>query len=82
MKVVDLGECRDLLRRWEDVRTLIVQGRIQALAMTVLCRDGSQSVHLAGRYSDDPQAALDAALRMSWHITKDKEAPERASGTA
>jgi hypothetical protein len=70
--VVDLQTCRDLLEAWETVRSQIVKGEIHALAVCAKNRSGEETVIFAGDYKDEPDAALSAAMRLSWELTKDK----------
>lgn len=68
--VVDLGTCRDLLKLSDALRHLIISGQAQGAAVCVKTRDGMETVLFAGDYRDDPEAALKAAMAISWEITK------------
>jgi hypothetical protein len=69
-KVVNLGEVRDLLQSWEEVRQHIVKGDIRAFALTIQELQGREAVYYGGLYKSDPAAALKAGLRQSWELTK------------
>lgn len=68
--VVQLSGCRDLLQVWAAVRAKILSGEIRGIAICELDWQGRESVTFAGDYRDDPEAALKAALSLSWELTK------------
>lgn len=70
MNVVNLGECRDLLKAWNSVRSKILRGEIKGFALTILDWEDAESVYFAGFYRDQNESAAKAALRMSWELTK------------
>jgi hypothetical protein len=74
VNVVNLGESRDLLQCWEQLKGLIAKGR--SFALCVEGQDGEDSVFLAGRYRSDRASALKAAMRISWELTKAEEKPK------
>jgi hypothetical protein len=62
MTVLDLGRCRDYLAALDDVRRLIREGDVDALALTVRHRDGTEATLFLGAYADEPDAALRVSL--------------------
>jgi hypothetical protein len=70
VKVVHLGEARDLLAKWEDVRKAILKGNVGSFCITIRDHWGKDSIYMAGHFDKDPAAALKASLRMSWEVTK------------
>jgi hypothetical protein len=78
LKVVNLGEARDLLAQWEEVRKHILRGTIRGYALTVRDEASGEAIYLAGDFRRDGAAALKAGLLMSWEITKAGEAQIRA----
>jgi hypothetical protein len=70
MKVVQLGECRDLLRHWDKVRRHILRGKVKGWGITLLSEDGQETIFVAGDYEQDPAARLQASLRLSWELTR------------
>jgi hypothetical protein len=69
VKVINLGEARDLLAAWEDVRRHILAGRIKGYALNIRDMNGKDTIYLAGEFKTDPAKALKASLRMSWPMT-------------
>lgn len=68
--VVNLGTCRDLLKLADALRQSIIAGQARGAAVCVKNRDGTETVLFAGEYREDPEAALKAAMAISWEITK------------
>ena len=75
-KVVDLVQCRDLLTKWSAMRDLIIRGEIRAVALCIQDRQGNETVALCGEFERDPAAALRAAMKMSWELTKQADEAE------
>lgn len=73
-RVVNLGEVRDLLKSWDEVREHIRTGQVKAFALTVQGMDGEEAIYHGGGFKTDRQAALKAGLRQSWAMTKAAEA--------
>lgn len=73
MKVVNLGECRDLLKGWDLVRAEILKGRVQGYALCIKDWEDRESVFFAGSYQAEHETAASAALRMSWELTKEAD---------
>lgn len=69
-KVVDLVQCRDLLTKWSALRDLIIRGEIRSVALCIQDRQGKETIALCGEFEHDAEAALRAALHMSWELTK------------
>lgn len=70
MKVIDMGQVRDLLKDWDDVAKAIRQGRIKAWALTLRSTEGKEAVYFGGDFKDDSGARLNASMAMSWEMTK------------
>lgn len=70
MKVVHIGECRELLKGMEAMRARILRGEVKGFAATVLGWDGREKAYFAGQYREDKEAACKAALRMSWELDR------------
>lgn len=68
MKVVNLGEARDLLAQWGQVKKHILKGDIKGFAICIKDDNGLEFVYLGGQYKADPQGAARVALRMSWEL--------------
>lgn len=73
--VVNLGVCRDLLRLSDNLRNSIVRGKARGIALCIRDDEGGETVVFAGDYRHDPEAALRAAMAISWEITKKSGAP-------
>lgn len=74
MKVIDLGECRELLARWDEVRQHILNGEIAGFTICMKDHRGREAVFLAGEYEKNPVLALKAAMEMSRQLTKRRAA--------
>lgn len=72
-RVVQIGEVRDLLKSWEDVRAKIVSGKVKSFALTVQDMDGIEAIYMGGAYKANAGMALKAHLRQSWAMTKTAE---------
>lgn len=79
MNVVNLVECRDLLRGMDVMRERILKGRVKGFAVTVLEWDDSESVYFLGQYRDNTEAACKAAMRMSWEMERQSRPDFKAS---
>lgn len=75
-----MGESRDLLKSWEQIKGLVAKGR--SFAVCIEGQDGEDSVFLAGRYLRDREQALSASMRISWELTKlaDEAEPAVSNG--
>jgi hypothetical protein len=73
MNVVNLGECRDLLKGWDLVRAEILKGRVQGYALCIKDWAGQERIYFAGHYQQEGESAAAAALRMSWELTKESD---------
>ena len=62
-KVVHLGEVRSLLTQLEQVRSLIVECRLEGIHLTVREIGGAEQTFAAGVYFDNHEAALLSALK-------------------
>jgi hypothetical protein len=63
-KIVHLGQVRDLLAEWEQVRQAILAGQVDGFH-TALRRGTAETIYLGGVYKEDPHAAARAVLRVS-----------------
>lgn len=66
-----MGESRDLLKSWEQIKGLVAKGR--SFAVCIEGQDGEDSVFLAGRYQHDRNRAISASMRIAWDLTKAAE---------
>lgn len=73
MKVVNLGEARDLLRRWDEVRTKILNGEVTAFALCVKDDQGREAIFYAGQYERRKAEGLKASMAMSWQLNQAAE---------
>jgi hypothetical protein len=69
-RVVNLGEVKDLLKSWDDVRQQILSGHLKAFALTLQDRSGKEAVYYGGVYKSDRAAGLKASMRQSWEMTQ------------
>lgn len=52
------------------MRDLIIRGEIRSVALCIQDRQGNETIALCGDYEHDAEAALRAAMKMSWELTK------------
>lgn len=57
VKVIHLGETRELLAEWNEVRVGILSGRVSGFHAGVRTSAGA-TVYLAGGYREDPMQAV------------------------
>lgn len=62
-QVINLGETRELLAEWNEVRVSILAGQVSGFHAGVRNRNGDERVHLAGVYRDDPMEAVRSMFR-------------------
>lgn len=63
--VVNLGQRRDILAIWNEVRTELLAGNVDRFLVTLGSPSGEETVYIGGVFKEDPEAALGAALKMS-----------------
>jgi hypothetical protein len=68
-KVIHLGQTRELLAEWNEVRVAILAGRITGFHAGVETPAGT-TVYLAGSFQDDPMQAVRSLLRAAADSTK------------
>lgn len=68
-KVIHLGETRELLAEWNEVRVAILAGRITGFHAGVETPAGT-TVYLAGSFRDDPMQAVRGMLKAAADSTK------------
>lgn len=67
--VINLGETRELLAEWNEVRVAILAGRVTGFHAGVETPVGT-TVYLAGTYQDDPMQAVRSLLKAAADTTK------------
>lgn len=75
-KIKNLGQIRELLHVWDEVRQGILSGSVRGISAALKFED-SESIYLGGHYREDPQAALGAALKASAARTLIEDEPPR-----
>jgi hypothetical protein len=65
MKVVHLGEVRDLLAQWDRVRDSVRGGKTRGFAIALQDEDGREVIYTGGTYKADPASAMKSTLRLS-----------------
>lgn len=81
MKVVRLGEVRDLLAEWEKVRSGIACAEISGFSITVRKADGRETCYIGGHYRASPAAAARVALKMSALRVLEEDEPPRLTAS-
>jgi hypothetical protein len=74
MRVVHLGQVRDLLSNWEEVRTAILRSEVDGFWVALRYPSGKEAIFMGGHYADDPRSAMKVTMRVSWERTKASEA--------
>lgn len=69
VKVIHLGETRELLAEWNEVRVAILAGRIKGFHAGVETPEGV-TVYLAGIYRDEPMLGVRGLLKAVADTTK------------
>lgn len=82
MTVINLGQYRDLLREWEELRGIIIKARSRGGTVCLTDEDGNESIHLLGTHRQDPQAAMDAAMRLVIELNRSQDAPGLLANTS
>lgn len=75
IKVVSLGQVRDLLAEWDRVKAHIVGGKITDFHAVFRDSEMNEAVFAGGVYREDPAEAARAALRMSAYRTLTEDPP-------
>lgn len=70
VKVIDLSQCKDLLGKCDELRALILKGKVQGWAMCFMNHRGEETIFLAGNYERNAEDALQASMNISWEMTK------------
>jgi hypothetical protein len=65
MKVVNLGQVRDLRAEWQKVLQAMDGEKVTDFFVTLRSADGNERVYLGGVYRSDRGAALKAAMSIS-----------------
>lgn len=68
-KIIQLGETRELLSQWNEVKAAILAGQVTGLHAGVQTTDGT-TVFLAGTFRDDPMQAVRTMLKAAAESTK------------
>jgi hypothetical protein len=71
--VVHLGEVRDLLKRWDEVRKAMTGQKVKGFAITLLTENDEERVFLGGAYQKDSEKALKAFLSMSIELNHHRD---------
>lgn len=74
--VVDLNECRELLKDWNRVRDYILTGKVKGWAICFLDYKNREGVHLGGVFKRSPNLALKASLHISMEMNAGEPPPE------
>jgi hypothetical protein len=70
MRVVHLGEVRDLLTKWDEVRAAILRGEVDGFWVALRAPTGKEAIYMGGHYADNPGSAMKITMRVSWERTK------------
>lgn len=70
VKVIDLSECKNLLAKCDELRALILRGKVQGWAMCFKNHRNEETIFLAGNYERNADQALEASMNISWEMTK------------
>jgi hypothetical protein len=74
MRVVHLGEVRDLLTKWDEVRAAILRGEADGFWVALRAPTGKEAIYMGGHYAANPSSAMKVCMRVSWERTKTAEA--------
>jgi hypothetical protein len=74
VKVVQLGQVKDLLKEWEAVRDAIRGGRLTGFSICLRGPVGDEAIYTGGHYKTNAVDAARVAMRMSWERTKEEDA--------
>ena len=69
MQVVDLAECRELLKVLDSLRAQVLSGNLMGVSVCTKDRADNEIVTFAGSYLSDPESALRVAMKVSWDLT-------------
>lgn len=64
-KVIELGEVRDLLETWGQVRDFIRTGRVRGFALMLEDQAGNEAIFMGGAMRTDAQAGARAGMLVS-----------------
>jgi hypothetical protein len=70
MRVVHLGEVRDLLTKWDEVRAAILRGEADGFWVALRAPTGREAIYMGGHYAANPDSAMKITMRVSWELTK------------
>jgi hypothetical protein len=73
LKVVQLGDVRDMLAKLDQVRAVVQRGQVKGFSLTILEKDDSQHVFMGGELRHNSELNLKVAMRNSWEQTKHKD---------
>lgn len=65
VRVINLGQTRELLAEWDKVRAAILAGHLSGFHAGVRTTLGVDTIFLGGVFRDDPMAAMHGILRAS-----------------
>lgn len=74
MKVVQLGQVKDLLKEWDVVREAMRGSRITGFSICLRGPAGEEAIFTGGHYKTNAVDAARVAMRMSWERTKEEDA--------
>lgn len=70
MRVINLGQHRDLLKSWDEVQGHLRRGKARGFALMLIDQDGSEAVYLGGSCKSNPEEAARAGLQISLEVVK------------
>jgi hypothetical protein len=75
--VVNLGQVRDILAVWDEVRDHLISGEVDRFQVTLGSPTGKETVYLGGVFKEDGMAAISAALKMSMIRMMEEDEPPK-----
>jgi hypothetical protein len=80
MNVVPLRQpcCRATVAVLQHLLDRALAGDVRGLAVCAKGTDGREEIAFSGDYHDDPARAVNAAMRMSWRLTRMQDEMDEA----